>query len=56
MSAPRLDDRVAIITGGAGGIGRALVAALREAGASVAALDIDAPGLDELRESAPGAP
>lgn len=39
---PRLDGQVALITGAAGGIGRAVVAALCEAGAEVIAVDIAA--------------
>lgn len=38
----RLDGRAALITGGAGHIGRAIVEALAELGASVAVLDVDA--------------
>ena len=36
-----LTGRVAIVTGGAYGIGRGIVASLREAGATVAIADID---------------
>jgi 2-hydroxycyclohexanecarboxyl-CoA dehydrogenase len=42
-----LDDRVAIVTGGAGGIGAAVTQRLRDAGARVAVLDVvDAGGGD----------
>jgi 3-oxoacyl-[acyl-carrier protein] reductase len=40
---PRLDRQVALVTGAAGGIGRATVAALAEAGARVIATDITEP-------------
>ena len=44
-----LAGRTAIVTGAAGGVGRATVAALRDAGASVVAEDID-PEVRELEE------
>jgi 3-oxoacyl-[acyl-carrier protein] reductase len=40
---PRLDRQIALVTGAAGGIGRATVAALAEAGARVVATDIAEP-------------
>ena len=43
-----LEDRVAIVTGAAGGFGRELVRGLLGAGARVAALDVDETGLDAL--------
>jgi NAD(P)-dependent dehydrogenase (short-subunit alcohol dehydrogenase family) len=42
-----LDGRVAIVTGGSRGIGRAVVGRLRELGARVASLDVAAPATDE---------
>ncbi|CAN5577028.1 SDR family oxidoreductase [soil metagenome] len=42
MTAPLLEDKVAIVTGGAGGIGEGISLALAEHGASVAVVDIDA--------------
>ncbi len=44
----RLDGRVAVVTGAAGGIGRAVVVAFRDAGARVVALDLNADSLSEL--------
>jgi NAD(P)-dependent dehydrogenase (short-subunit alcohol dehydrogenase family) len=45
-------NRVAIVTGAAGGIGRALVGGLLGAGVKVAAVDRTAEGLDELAQTA----
>jgi NAD(P)-dependent dehydrogenase (short-subunit alcohol dehydrogenase family) len=47
-----LEDRVALITGAAGGIGSALTHRLLAEGARVAALDLDASRLDELEADA----
>jgi 3-oxoacyl-[acyl-carrier protein] reductase len=41
----RFDDRIALVTGAAQGIGRAIATALREAGASVHLADIDGDGV-----------
>jgi NAD(P)-dependent dehydrogenase (short-subunit alcohol dehydrogenase family) len=41
-AAPRLDDRVAVVTGAASGIGREIALTFAAAGAHVACLDIDA--------------
>lgn len=43
-----LQDRSAVVTGAASGIGRATALALAEAGARVLAVDLDAAGLDRL--------
>lgn len=44
----RLDDRVAVITGAAGGIGRSLAQALAGAGCHLALVDIDPARLDQV--------
>jgi NAD(P)-dependent dehydrogenase (short-subunit alcohol dehydrogenase family) len=46
-----LDGRVAIVTGGANGIGRAIVDALLANGCKVAAIDRDEGGLETLRHA-----
>jgi NAD(P)-dependent dehydrogenase (short-subunit alcohol dehydrogenase family) len=46
----RLDDRVAVVTGAAKGIGAGIVERFVDAGAAVAAFDIDGPGLSILAE------
>ncbi|MFJ4693190.1 3-hydroxybutyrate dehydrogenase [Streptomyces sp. NPDC088766] len=57
-TAPSLDlhGRTALVTGAAGGIGRACVLRLAAAGAKVRAVDRDATGLETLTESAAGLP
>ena len=45
----RLKGRVALVTGGASGLGRATAVALAEDGAHVAVADINAPGSEETR-------
>jgi 3-oxoacyl-[acyl-carrier protein] reductase len=54
MSRREFDGRVAIVTGGAGGIGTATVQRFLSAGASVAAFDRDQQRLDQLKAALPG--
>jgi 2-hydroxycyclohexanecarboxyl-CoA dehydrogenase len=49
-----LQQKVALVTGAAGGIGRALCRRFAEEGAQVAALDISAAGLDAVASATPG--
>jgi len=47
-----LDGKVAIVTGAGRGLGRAMTLGLLEAGARVAAVELDAPALDDTRRVA----
>lgn len=49
---PPLAGRVAVVTGGAGGIGRVIIAALREMGATAISLDIAEPHPCDVRDDA----
>src|SRR5581483_3879424 len=55
MPTPNLNNKVALITGAAGGFGRVLVRAFLDHGARVAALDIDEAGLARLKREVPSA-
>lgn len=50
----RLDGRVAVVTGGASGIGEATCRVLAAAGASVTIVDIDGPRAESLAHQLPG--
>lgn len=51
-----LHGKVVVVTGAAGGIGRAVSCAFAEAGAHVCAIDVEGAGLAGLTESLPGGP
>ncbi|HLT37299.1 MAG TPA: SDR family NAD(P)-dependent oxidoreductase, partial [Enhygromyxa sp.] len=51
----RLDDKLVVITGAAGGIGSALARAFAARKAALALIDLDADALDRLAQSLPGA-
>ena len=50
----RMQDKVAVITGGSGGIGKTTAARFLEEGASVALVDIDQASLDATRDALGG--
>ena len=52
---PDLRDQVAIVTGGAGGLGRAVCTTLAEAGARVLVVDVDEAGGREVADAVDGA-
>jgi 3-oxoacyl-[acyl-carrier protein] reductase len=54
MSARMFEEKVAVVTGGASGVGLALVCQLLEAGARVAVVDRDAASLDRALEGLDG--
>jgi len=51
-SGKTLDGKVAIVTGAGRGIGRAMTLGLLDAGAQVAAVELDAPALEETQDAA----
>ena len=51
----RLDHRIALVTGGASGIGEATCRAFTDAGAAVIVVDIDQARAERLSEKLPGA-
>ena len=50
----KLENRVAVVTGGASGIGKAIAYAFADEGADVAILDIDVPGANVVAEAIRG--
>lgn len=50
----RIDGQVAIVTGAASGLGRATAAALADAGATVALIDLDAAGVESAASAVRG--
>ena len=50
----RLDDKVAVITGCASGVGEAAAKMFTDQGAQVFAVDVNGPGLKEAMASVPG--
>jgi 2-hydroxycyclohexanecarboxyl-CoA dehydrogenase len=50
----QLNGKVAVVTGGAGGIGAAIVAALADAGAAVAVWDLDGAAAKHIADAAAG--
>ena len=54
MTTPGLQGKVALVTGGASGIGAATVRRLSEEGASVAIVDLDGAAAEELAATLPG--
>ncbi|TDD14424.1 SDR family oxidoreductase, partial [Actinomadura sp. KC06] len=55
MDGMRLDGRTAVVTGGAGGMGRAICADLAALGARVVVADLDEAGAREVAEAVGGA-
>src|SRR5262245_19083127 len=55
MTGIKLDGAVAVVTGGAGGIGQALSARLTSAGARVAVVDLDRAAAEAAAGAFPGA-
>ena len=51
----RLDQRIALVTGGASGIGEATCRAFTQAGASVIVADVDLARAEDLAAELPGA-